>query len=208
MNDKGFYAYLKYLALTRHFDPSSNYDYFKYNGHVKANEASFQKRKDAIFFAIVENKHKHDLPEFIVANIVQNDFKVFPKMLVSKEAEKNFQQWKLIQESLSYKMQEQIRKVLTEDGRDSHHHFNDLFVVKENEHPILLKMFLAGDINREVLIALNKVLNFFPHWCDRLSDDFIWNEEYKRLKKYEPFVACDKSKLTKALRDFVRKEIL
>ena len=41
---EGFDAYKVYLALRQHF--TSVYDYFKYNGKVRAGVESFLKRKD------------------------------------------------------------------------------------------------------------------------------------------------------------------
>ena len=45
---EGFDAYKTYLALKRHF--TSDYDYFKYNGKVRAGVESFLKRNDKFFF--------------------------------------------------------------------------------------------------------------------------------------------------------------
>ena len=41
---EGINAYKTYLAIKQHF--TSNYDYKKYNGKVKATEESFLKRRD------------------------------------------------------------------------------------------------------------------------------------------------------------------
>ena len=44
MTKSGYLAYLKYLALQRHF--TSNYDYHKFAGKVKASTDAYQKRND------------------------------------------------------------------------------------------------------------------------------------------------------------------
>ena len=52
---EGFDAYKVYLALKQHF--TSNYDYFKYNGKVRAGEESFLKRNDRFFFRKLSKKY-------------------------------------------------------------------------------------------------------------------------------------------------------
>ena len=47
----GFEVYKMYLALKQHFT-KSDYDYFKYEGKVRANENSFEQRRDRYFFKI------------------------------------------------------------------------------------------------------------------------------------------------------------
>ena len=65
-------AYVKYLALKSHFS-DKNYDYFKYNGKVKAWRATFEQRKDKYFFYKLSKKK--DPVEYLVANFVgSNDF--------------------------------------------------------------------------------------------------------------------------------------
>ena len=48
MTKSGYLAYLKYLALQRHF--TSNYDYHKFAGKVKASTDAYQKRNDMFSF--------------------------------------------------------------------------------------------------------------------------------------------------------------
>ena len=45
----GFEVYKVYLALKQHFT-KQEYDYFKYHGKVRANENSFEQRRDRYFF--------------------------------------------------------------------------------------------------------------------------------------------------------------
>ena len=46
---KGFEVYKKYLAVRMHFNPKTDYDYFKYNGKTTAKLDSFLKDKKNIY---------------------------------------------------------------------------------------------------------------------------------------------------------------
>ena len=49
VSDDSFNTYVKFLALKKHFT-TDNYDYFKYNGKVRANLDTFMSRNDAYSF--------------------------------------------------------------------------------------------------------------------------------------------------------------
>ena len=53
-----FEAYCEYVSLKNHFT-QSGYDYFKYNGKTRLKPATFQKRKDRIFFEKLEIGRAH-----------------------------------------------------------------------------------------------------------------------------------------------------
>ena len=46
MTKTGYEIYIKYLALQKHF--STDYDYFKFNGRVKAGVDAYNRRKKNI----------------------------------------------------------------------------------------------------------------------------------------------------------------
>jgi len=54
-----FEVYQKYLSLKQHFN-RNEYDYFKFNGRVRANESSFDKRKDKYHFIRLSKIYKED----------------------------------------------------------------------------------------------------------------------------------------------------
>ena len=72
---EGFEAYKTYLALKRHF--TSDYNYFKYNGKIRASEESFLRRNDRFFFRKLSKKYnKEELVDFYVSNfIISNNSK-------------------------------------------------------------------------------------------------------------------------------------
>ena len=66
-----FEVYQKYLSLKQHFN-KTNYDYFKFNGKVRANESSFDRRRDKHHFVRLSKIYKEeDLTKFLVSNFVK-----------------------------------------------------------------------------------------------------------------------------------------
>lgn len=52
----GFEVYKMYLALKQHFT-KEKYDFYKYNGKVRANEKSFEESSDRYFFKKLATKY-------------------------------------------------------------------------------------------------------------------------------------------------------
>ena len=65
-------VYQRYLSLKQHFN-KKNYDYFKFQGKVRANESSFEKRKDKHHFIRLSKIYKdEELTKFFVSNFVKS----------------------------------------------------------------------------------------------------------------------------------------
>ena len=94
----GFEVYKMYLALKQHFT-KPDYDYFKYRGKVRANENSFEQRRDRYFFKKLATRHsdKHIL-EYFVANFASD-----PKGYLRSFSEDIYTDWRIHQESFTYK---------------------------------------------------------------------------------------------------------
>jgi hypothetical protein len=168
-------AYKTYCALKRHFQ-SPTYDYFKYNGKVKASYATFEKRPDRFFFTKLA-KHK-DIIGFLVANFAIED-KWVGDLVNEQLAEKAYKDWLKRKESLSYVFKGDIGKI---DG------LIDSLKVIDNQHPILLKMYLSKEISAETLIIINHIQRYFGYWSKNMKNDPIWNEQKNKLLKLTPFV--------------------
>ena len=173
-------AYKTYCALKRHFQ-SQTYDYFKYNGKVKASYATFEKRPDRFFFAKLA-KHK-DIIGFLVANFVIED-KWVGDLVNEQIAEKAYRDWLKRKESLTYVFKSDIAKL------------DDLIgclKVIDNQHPILFRKYLAKEICAETLIIINHIQRYFGYWSKSMKTDLVWNEEKNKLMKLSPFVAYNDS---------------
>ena len=134
-------------------------DYIKYNGHVTVKRASFDKRKDKVFFEkLAKNPDVH---EFLIAN-----FSVNPKLWIrdlaySEDAQLTYNDWKKRQQSLTYNLKQDLGKLFTD--------FNKNFIVANNEHPALLRLYLGGQVTLESLCILLDLIKAKKHWDSKLE---------------------------------------
>ena len=175
-------VYIKYLALKSHFS-DLNYDYFKYNGKVKAWRSTFDTRKDKYFFYKLSKKK--DPIEYLVANFIgSNDFYI--GNIRADESDQIYMDYKKRKESLSYIFKSDLSKMKE--------NFNDNIVVPDNEHPYLLRLYMRGDISLETLTLINKCVNIFDYWDKELKDDIMWPDIKLKAVKYDPFMSVDINK--------------
>lgn len=195
--DEGFDAYKTYLALRQHF--TSNYDYFKYNGKVRAKTESFLKRNDKFFFRKLQKKYsKKELVEFFVSNFIVGGNNWIGD-LISKESEDNYAAWRKNIESITYSFHSDLRWIADYCNNNAIQ-ANHLIVVKDKNHPILLKLFLQNKIKIESLIILDRILGFVKYWDARL-DDIVWDDKKRLLNNYRSFVHFDIDKCKQLVKE-------
>ena len=183
-------CYKEYLALKNHFSKPS-YDYFKYNGKVKVNASSFDSRKDKLFF---QKLAKHpDVHSFLIANLAIDSKAWIRDLAYSETAEKTYKDWLKRQQSLTYNFKQELNK-LDED-------FNNNFLIKDNDHPILLKKFLGSEISLETICILLDLTGAKNHWDKKMQYDLVWDNTRTKIEKYTPFIKYDKDKIKNILLD-------
>ena len=183
-------CYKEYLALKNHFSKPS-YDYFKYNGKVKVNASSFDSRKDKLFF---QKLAKHpDVHSFLIANLAIDSKAWIRDLAYSETAEKTYKDWLKRQQSLTYNFKQELNK-LDED-------FNNNFLIKDNDHPILLKKFLGSEISLETICILLDLTGAKNHWDKKMQYDLVWDNTRTKIEKYTPFIKYDKEKIKNILLD-------
>ena len=186
-----FECYKEYLALKNHFT-KSDYDYFKYNGKVRSNSQSFEKRADKFFF---QKLAKHpDVHNFLVANFSENEKAWIRNLAYNEDAEKVYKRWLKRQQSLTYLFKQELSKL----DKD----FNANFVCKNNEHPLLLRKFLGNDISLETLCLLLEFTGAKPQWDSKMQYDFVYDTVRVKIEKYSPFIKADKEKLKNIVLDY------
>ena len=169
-------VYIKYLALKSHFS-DLNYDYFKYNGKVKAWRSTFDTRKDKYFFYKLSKKK--DPIEYLVANFIASE-NFYIGNIRADESDQIYMDYKKRKESLSYIFKSDLSKMKE--------NFNDNIVVPNNEHPYLLRLYMRGDISLETLTLINKCVNIFDYWDKELEADIMWPDIKLLSTKYSPFL--------------------
>jgi hypothetical protein len=193
---KPFESYQKYLALKNHFT-NKKYNYFTYNGKVKANLQSFYKRKDRFWFEkLSRNKTDEEILNFFVANFASCDD---PQSLwigqIIKEGEDNYKNWMRKTQSLSYIFKEEISIFNSKN-------FDEMFSIQGNKHPLIIKNYLQKKISLETLIILNNILEYTKEFDKKLQDP-VWEFVSMRIEKYTPFIHIDVNKFKQLLKECV-----
>ena len=185
-----FEAYKLYNAISMHFTTDS-YDYFKYNGKVRADEYTFESRKDKYMFYKLS---KHENPvTFLVANFAEGK-KVWVGDLFSKDKDLAYNEFLRRKQSLTYIFETDIDKLLED--------FDKNFQVPDDgDYPYLLKLLTRKKIAKESFIIMNDCLRFFGLWNKKITDPVLWPQIAMNCKKLYPFMEYNKEKYCKILRD-------
>ena len=76
--------------------------------------------------------------------------------------------------------------------------YQDLDVVlgiKNGQHSNLLREYLGGNISQETMIACDKIFNIFSDYDNMISEKIIWPMKGKILRKLEPFIELEHTKI-------------
>ena len=180
--------YVYYLALKRHF--TSNYDFFKYNGKIKANIQSFENRKDKFFFYKLSKKS--EAKDLLLANMI-----VDPSMwigdLLEDKAHQNYVSWVKRLQALSYNFKRDLS--LLNDNFDSN------IVVDNGQHPHLLILYMQEKISPETLVILDDLTKCFIYWDKKIKEKIIFPSINTFVLNYKPFLQYDKDKMKKIVVD-------
>lgn len=189
----GYETYCLYLAIKNHFHQKS-YDFFKYGGKVSAKKDSFLARKDRFFFEkLARRVQSSDMKDFILANVLANRSYII--QLMDDEAQEVFKEHMRINQSLTYVFSNDL-DTLMKDVDDP----KQLFLIRENELPVVAQKVLSKEITMETFVILNHFIQFIPKFDDRV-DDYMWEKISSRATKYAPFVNFDKSKIMKIMKE-------
>jgi len=199
MNENtGFAAFALYNALKTHFT-STSYDFFKYNGKTNVYKETFMKHKSKYQFYKLSRKYTlEELRNFFIANLVHGESNWIGDML-SAEGEKWYTKHKKVNQSLTYVFENDIIGLLGDDDPEQ------MLAVIDGQHPNLLREVMSGSIQIETMVILNDIMNFFPMWNRKISDDIIWPNWRLKCEKYTPFINYDKVKFKNILRELVKE---
>lgn len=179
MTMSGFDAYKTYLAVNNHFR-NKKYDYFKYNGIVKANQESYTIRKDKYFFEKMGKRFdKDELLKYLVSNFCVSSDGWIGELLTG-EKEITYKKWKKRIESVSYTFEQEI-DYLSNMSED----FNTLFIASGKSHPFLYKAYLRNLVSLETMLILEYLVRYTKLW--EKQEDMMLSEFVVLLRKYEPF---------------------
>ncbi len=169
-------VYLMYCAMKAHFG-SGDYDYIKYNGKTKVSRDSFYKRKDRGFFVRLSNKHA-DPKDYFLANFIKDH-----RGYIKNFSDENYWTWKMHREGFFEQFEIEMKPLVET--------FENLFKIKNNQHPKLLREFLGKRVSIETMIILNNLVHYEDEWSKKLSEDIIWPDLKKMMNNYERFLTID-----------------
>ena len=192
-----FEVYQKYLSLKQHFN-REEYDYFKFKGRVRANESSFEKRKDRHHFVRLSKIYKdEELTKFLVSNFVKTK-DMWVGNITSPVGRDNYIAWKAKIQSLPYVFENEVGSLFEENEK-----FNIIFDVEDGQHPPMLRYVFGEEVSLETFIILDSILHFIPAFNEKIQESVIWPELYSMCTKYAPFVVVNKQKYV----DILKKQV-
>ncbi len=192
-----FECYKTYIAIKNHFTKDT-YDYHKYLGKTKVTLQSFYNRKDRFWFEkLSRNKSDDEILNFFVSNFVssQNSQSLWIGDII-KNGESIHKGWERKIQSLSYKFKEEVESIF------SLNNFDEMFSIKDNKHPKILKEYFKGTISIETLIILDKILNYKNNFDKHLNDP-VWELTSNLIKKYTPFLNINVFQYKKILKECI-----
>ena len=180
MTKEGFECYKLYLAMQRHF--SSSYDFFQYNGKVKANSESYSKRPDVFAFEKLAKIIPNDeLIDFFLPHFLEN-----PKEWIRNMTKGNLERYRATIKNLPTKFREDLQRIKMEGPQK--------VMAVGGDIPLIHRLAIKDEISIETLILIDWLVPFIDDHAERVAVPFVFPEHIKKLQNYRPFL---KKKLEK-----------
>ena len=190
-------VYKTYLAFKNHFTKKS-YNYFKYGGKSKASVQAYNKRKDRYFFERMSRKKTdEEIKNYFLANFVECDD---PDRLwigeIISSGEDNLKSWMKRSQTMSYMFKTEVEVFVNREN------FQQLFTIKGQSHPEILKKYLQGALSIETMVILDIILEYVKNFDKKLEDP-VWETVSLKIKKYKPFLNINVNKYKSILKEQV-----
>lgn len=188
----GYGAYRLFIALKAHFS-KTNYCFFKYQGKVNVDRASYEARNDKQFFESLSKRYDpKELRDFYLANLLADI--VYVTDYLDEEASERHFEYVGRRQSLSYIFENELDKLFVKGAKEA-------FETVEGEYPKLLIMFMRGQISIETMVILNDFVGFSDKYDKFLGEnDLLWSGIHHKMEKYKPFLTYDKEKMRRILK--------
>ena len=110
--------------------------------------------------------------------------------------EKYYRDHKKVMESLTYQFKTDINKLNDMDVT-----FDSLLEAEDNNHPLIIKLWMQEEILLETVVILDSILGFVERENKKITDTIIWPDIYRKIMKYKPFVKFDRNKCLNLLKE-------
>lgn len=173
------FIYSKYLAIRKHFE--DDYDCWKYNLKVNSRFLNgFEKKRDFYICVGLYNKYKkiESIEKLLVLNLVKNN-----KCWLGALNHNLLKEYETFLQSSEYLFLQQIKPIFKDQN------YNKKFnTSSEYPYSYIFNLYEKKLVNLETLIILNKMTGFLDLAYEKNKSDFIFEPEYKNIKKYQKFL--------------------
>jgi len=179
----GYEVYIMYLALQRHF--STNYDYFQYNGKVKASADAYSARSDIFSFEkLTKIIRREDREDFFVAHFLEN-----PKEWIRNMSKPKMEEFRAIFKNFPSKFEQDLHFIKLNNPAN-------MIFCTEDKIPEIHKYCINNTLSIETICMLDEIFPYIEKHQKVVKVPFVWPDYINKVNKYKPFV---KKKLTNNL---------
>lgn len=177
MSDSGYYTYIKYLALQRHF--SSDYDYFKYQGKVNASKEAYLNRNDFYSFEKLSKILPiKELTMFFVSHFLEQ-----PNCWIKDMKKSNYEKYKSKLDHFPGKFKEELQYLVSQYSPP------DMVMIEDDYSiPLLHNLVIKKTISLETLCLIDMFYPFIENHEKLIKIPMLWPQHIKKVKNYQPFV--------------------
>ena len=192
----GYKAFQLFTAIRLHFT-NPKYDVFTTKGRVRGSRETFEKRRDRGLFERLARKFKteKELITFLVSNIAYGNQGV---VYTDGDSIEYYTTWIKRKESITRVFQQNL-KIIIDHLEKEKIHPDRVYSCDNGEIPILLKLYLSGDIAIEVMAILQDWDGYLRLWESEIS---LWRDHFLVIDKVRPFVKYDSHKIMAVYQDF------
>jgi hypothetical protein len=142
-------------------------------------------------------KSDDEIKAYFVANFAEcND----PQSLwigeIIRTGEDTYTNWLKKSQSLFYLFKTEAEVFINKDS------FVELFEIKNNQHPEILKKYFQKAISLETMVILDMILDYVKKFDKKLTDP-VWETVSLRIRKYKSFINIDVAKYKEVLKEIV-----
>jgi len=142
-------------------------------------------------------KSDDEIKAYFVANFAEcNDTQSLWIGEIIENGEKIYTNWLKKSQSLFYLFKTEAEVFINKDS------FVELFEIKNNQHPEILKKYFQGAISLETMVILDMILGYVKQFDKKLTDP-VWETVSIRIRKYQPFLNIDVAKYKEILKEIV-----
>jgi hypothetical protein len=208
---EAFDTYRTFLAVKLHFTDSV-YDYFTYNGQIKANEEAFLASKGKYSFVKLSRTANEKEFPYVIALAMMNYGKHLWVQDFNKTNQFNteFLDWKNWQENRVENFKKDLTFIQKKYRIDTLEHFAKIFKVEQVQIPEVYVDYDERSIDLSTLLIFDYHFNTFENWNSKLQGIFLWDEFYSRAKKFKAFFYAWKPlsdiNIMRALKECIQQE--